>query len=108
MNFSEKKDSLPVVKRIKGTVEVSNKQMLNYVNEEQLIRCVGAEHYNHLKSNLTEKLEHKPSLKSIKHEILTNVYYQKLLGQIRSSPIGSEACDKYLQAEKRARQNNRN
>jgi hypothetical protein len=102
MSLTEMKDSQTSAKRIKGVIDIDNKKMINYVNEEQLIRCVGADHYKHLKDTLSKKLGHKASLRETKHEIVTNAYYDKLISQIRNSPIGSQACDKYLQARKRA------
>ena len=83
-------------KRIKGSIETTDKQLLNYVKEEELIRCLGPDHYSHLKSTLAKKSDKKVTLKDVKREIATNSFYIKLLAQIRASPIGAEATTKYL------------
>ena len=82
MSIVLEKKSPPSVRKFKKDIEISNKQMLNYVNEQELIRCVGPDHYKHLKNTLSKKLNHRVSLKEIKHEIVTNAYYQKLIQQL--------------------------
>ena len=103
MSRSDEMKTSHKLKRAKSTTEATDLQMLNYIKEQDLIRCVGADHYKHLKESLAKKLQSKVTLRQVKHEIGASAFYQNLLRQIRASPIGVEAVNKYLEARARAK-----
>jgi len=85
----------------KDASRCDDKQLPNYVKEPDIIVCVGADHYQHLKDNLTKKSKKYASLMDIKRELVTNVFYAQLLTQIRASRTGAEADTKYFLARDR-------
>ena len=80
MSYSADLKSAPVVKRKRRSVDCTDKQLLSYIKEDELIRCVGPDHYQHLKATLIEKSTEKVTLKAIKSELVINPFYNALIG----------------------------
>jgi len=69
---SEDRTRSSSAKQNRGSFDATDRQMLNYIKEEELIRCVGPDHYLHLKANLAKAIDKKLTLKDIKREIASN------------------------------------